>query len=35
MEEEKEELPVEDIHQLLGVYQPKAIKQEKINEQTI
>jgi hypothetical protein len=35
MEEEKEELQVEDIHQLLGAFQPKATKQEKINEQTI
>jgi len=26
---------VEDIHQLLGAFQPKATKQEKINEQTI
>jgi hypothetical protein len=35
MEEEKEGLLVEDIPQHLGAYQPKAIKQEKINELTI
>jgi hypothetical protein len=35
MEEAKAERQEEDIHQHLGAYQPKAIKQEKINEQMI
>jgi hypothetical protein len=35
MEAVKAERLAEDIHQHLGVYQPKVIKQEKINEQMI
>jgi hypothetical protein len=35
MEEAKAGLLVEDIHQRLGVYQLKVIKQEKTNEQMI